>query len=134
MPGTTSNSGLAEPARTGFAPAAAYDAHRPTYPTEAVETLLARLGVTGIQHAKIADLAAGTGKLTELLAARPENYDIIAVEPHDGMREQLRQKNLGGVKVIKGTAESMPEVADGSLAAVVVAQVMKCGNRDACIV
>lgn len=71
------------------------------------------------------DLAAGTGKFTELLSARDEEYDILAVEPHEEMREQLSKKNLKGVRVLDGTAESMPAVKDGEVAAVVASQVRR---------
>jgi ubiquinone/menaquinone biosynthesis C-methylase UbiE len=117
-----SGPGLAKAAQTGFASAAAYEAHRPSFPADAVEQFLSNLEVVGVQGAKIADLAAGTGKFTEILSARPEQYEILAIEPHDGMREQLEKKQLPRVKVIKGFAESMADVADGSLEAVVTAQ------------
>ncbi|RMZ89111.1 hypothetical protein DV736_g3665, partial [Chaetothyriales sp. CBS 134916] len=96
--------GLNPVAQTGFASAAAYD----TTPWEG--------------GAKIVDLAAGTGKLTEVLAARAEKLEIIAVEPHDGMREQLEKKQLKGVTVVKGTAEDLTGIEDNSIAAVTVAQ------------
>lgn len=71
----------------------------------------------------MADLAAGTGKFTEILAKRPEGFDVLAVEPHDGMRAELERKSLPGVTVVRGSAENMADVPDGSLAAVVAAQV-----------
>jgi hypothetical protein len=64
---------------------------------------------------KQSPLAAGTGKFIEHLAARLENFKIIAVEPHDIMREELIKKRLQGVTVLNGTAEDMSEIADGSL-------------------
>ncbi|KIX06933.1 uncharacterized protein Z518_04909 [Rhinocladiella mackenziei CBS 650.93] len=114
---------LPEAVKTGFAPAAAYDAHRPSYPEEAVEQLLQGLKVAGVKGANFADLAAGTGKFTELLARRPEEYDIIAIGTHDGMRAQLAQKNLARVRIMKGTADNLVGIPDGSLAGVVAAQV-----------
>ena len=114
---------LAQAAQTGFASSAAYDAHRPTYSPEAVEELLTRLEVSGVAGAKILDLAAGTGKFTEVLAARPEGYEITAVEPHDGMRQELERKQVNAVRVYKGTADAMPDVADTSMTAVIAAQV-----------
>ncbi|KAJ9606399.1 hypothetical protein H2200_009360 [Cladophialophora chaetospira] len=117
-----SKSNIAQAAQSGFAPAAAYDTHRPTYPAEAVEQLLQNLEVSGVKGAKIADLAAGTGKFTEILASRPEEFELVGIEPHDGMRGQLEQKNLPRVRVVKGTADSMSDVADESLDAVVAAQ------------
>jgi ubiquinone/menaquinone biosynthesis C-methylase UbiE len=116
------SSNIRPEALTGFAAAAAYDAGRPSYSSEAVEQLLQKLEVSGVEGAKILDLAAGTGKFTELLSARPEGFAITAVEPHDDMRQQLAAKNLRGVKVLKGTAENMQDIADGSFAAVVAAQ------------
>lgn len=114
---------IAAEACTGFAASSDYDAHRPSYPAEAVSQLLSALNVVDVKGARIGDLAAGTGKFTELLAARPENYEIIAIEPHDAMREELVKKGLQGVTVLNGTAEDMSEIADGSLDALVVAQV-----------
>ena len=49
--------------------------------------------------------------------------EIIAIEPHDGMREVLEAKKLPGVRVVKGMGDSMPSVADESVDAVTVAQV-----------
>lgn len=110
-------------ALTGFASSAAYDAHRPTYPPKALSDLLAHLEISGVKGAKIMDLAAGTGKFTELLSSREEEYEILAVEPHEAMREQLSKKSLKGVRVLDGTAESMSAVGDGEVAAVVASQV-----------
>ena len=117
------SSSLAQAAQTGFASSAAYDAHRPTYSAEAVEQLLSRLEISGVKNASLLDLAAGTGKFTEILAARPESYKIIAVEPHNGMREELQRKKLSQVTVHKGSADSMPDVEDTSVTAVIAAQV-----------
>lgn len=57
--------------------------------------------------ARIIDLGAGTGKFTELLADRDEGYEILAVEPHEGMRNELLRKKLKGVEVVEGTVEKM---------------------------
>jgi len=113
---------IAEEAQKGFAASSAYDAYRPSYPPEAVSKLLSALSVAGVQGAAVADLAAGTGKFTELLVARPEKFNVLAIEPHDGMRQELERKNLRGLKVVVGTAENMAEVATESLDALVVAQ------------
>ncbi|KKY29008.1 putative 2-heptaprenyl-naphthoquinone [Phaeomoniella chlamydospora] len=109
-------------AQTGFANASSYDKHRPTYPPESVSHLLSAVEVSGKQGATIIDLAAGTGKFTELLAQRPENYNIIAVEPHDGMRDQLIAKQLRNVKVVKGMAEDMSEIQNESVEGVIASQ------------
>jgi ubiquinone/menaquinone biosynthesis C-methylase UbiE len=113
---------LPEQATTGFSNASHYDKYRPSYPVEAVETLLKSVGVAGIQNARIVDLACGTGKFTELLAARPENYEIVGVEPHKEMREQLVEKDLPRVRVLAGDACNMP-IEDGWGDTLIAAQV-----------
>jgi len=112
---------ISEKALNGFAEAALYDEHRPSYPQEAVAKLLVAAAVKDIEDAKVLDLAAGTGKLTELLAARDEQFNIIAVEPHSGMREQLERKRLRNVKVTDGLSTSIP-AEDESIDAMFAAQ------------
>jgi ubiquinone/menaquinone biosynthesis C-methylase UbiE len=109
-------------AQTGFSKSSAYDEHRPTYSPTIVQLLLEQFHVAGKHGAHILDLAAGTGKFTEALAARPEEYRVTAVEPHDGMREVLEQKKLRGVTVKAGTAEKIP-LGDEEVDAVICAQV-----------
>ncbi|KAF1949623.1 methyltransferase [Byssothecium circinans] len=111
---------LSERAASGFAKAALYDQHRPSYPSDAVQALLEAAGVSGVDAASLIDLAAGTGKFTELLAARDEHYNIIAVEPHKEMREQLERKKLDKVTVVEGLSTAIPagsECADAVFAA-----------------
>lgn len=117
-----SSTGISERAQTGFAKSAAYDQHRPAYTSTVVQLLLENLRVSGVKHAKLLDLAAGTGKFTEAIAAREEQYEIAAVEPHDEMRQVLEEKKLSGVAVLAGKADSIP-VEDGSVDAVICAQV-----------
>lgn len=116
-------SSIPEISTKGFAKASAYEAHRPSYPAEAVDALLTHLHLSGVRGAAILDLAAGTGKFTESLAARPEGYEIVAVEPHDEMRAELQRKALKGTRVVNGEATDMPEVETQSVDGVVVAQV-----------
>ena len=60
----------------------AYAAHRPSYPPEAIDVVLAGLGDP---HAlTIADLGAGTGISSRLLAER--GAKVIAIEPNARMR------------------------------------------------
>ena len=113
---------IASAAQSGFASASAYDTHRPSYPSEAVDKLIEVLELKGKDGAKILDLGAGTGKFTQLLASRPERYEIIAIEPHDDMRKQLESKQFLNVSVQKGTAESIDGVPPESVDAVTVAQ------------
>jgi len=51
---------------------------------------------------------------------REEGYEVIAVEPHAGMREELVKKGLQGVEVKYGDAGNMgveEEWADGVITA-----------------
>ncbi|KIN04773.1 hypothetical protein OIDMADRAFT_116196 [Oidiodendron maius Zn] len=112
---------LPKQASTGFSDASHYDKYRPSYPVEAVEKLLKNIGVAGVQNARIIDLACGTGKFTELLAVRPENYEIVGIEPHQEMREQLEKKGLPRIKVLAGDACNMP-IEDGWGDALIAAQ------------
>lgn len=116
-------SGINPRAQTGFAKSAAYDSYRPTYSPTIVQLLLEQLRVAGKKHATIIDLAAGTGKFTEALAARDEEYRIMAVEPHADMRDVLSKKQLKNVTVIDGLGDSMPSIESESVDAITVAQV-----------
>jgi ubiquinone/menaquinone biosynthesis C-methylase UbiE len=96
--------------------AALYERARPGYPPEAVEFLVARLGL--VPGRVVADVAAGTGKLTRELVG--SGAQVIAVEPLAEMRSVLA--SLGtSAEVLEGTAESLP-LADTSVDAVTVAQ------------
>lgn len=68
----------------GFQNASLYDQHRPSYPHEAITRFLKHLQVHELKKARVIDLAAGTGKFTELLVGRDEDFEVIAVEPHHG--------------------------------------------------
>lgn len=106
----------------GFQNASVYDQHRPSYSLEAVESLLQHLQVDGLKGARIVDLAAGTGKFTKLLCEREEQFQVYAVEPHDGMRAELEKKQFKGVKVLDGVANHMKGIESQSIDAVVAAQ------------
>jgi ubiquinone/menaquinone biosynthesis C-methylase UbiE len=94
----------------------AYERARPSYPDEAVALIVDSLGIG--PGRRVLDLAAGTGKLTRLLA--PTGADVVAVEPVPGMRARL-EVAVPGVEVLDGVAEALP-LADGSVDAVVCAQ------------
>jgi len=94
----------------------AYEAARPSYPAEAVAHIVGH-GQIGPGR-RVLDLAAGTGKLTRLLA--PSGAHIVAVEPIAAMRDRLAAL-LPDVEVHDGTAEDLP-LADRSVDAVTVAQ------------
>lgn len=113
---------LSDKAVHGFAKAALYDKHRPSYPPEALAILLDAAEVSGVAGASLVDLGAGTGKFTQVLAAREEQFNIVAVEPHPGMREQLAHKSLNNVTVSEGLSTAIP-ADSGSVDAVFAAQV-----------
>jgi 16S rRNA A1518/A1519 N6-dimethyltransferase RsmA/KsgA/DIM1 with predicted DNA glycosylase/AP lyase activity len=81
--------------------AQAYAAARPGYPDEAIEYIRSLVR----QDAVFADVGAGTGKFTELIARH--GYEVFAVEPNDDMRKQLEitLKPYINVKIINGAAE-----------------------------
>lgn len=89
-----------------------YERARPGYPGEALDWLLPA------GSPRVLDLGAGTGKLTRLLAER--GLDVAAVEPSDGMLEELRRQ-LPDVPVDRGAAEQLP-FEDASFDAVIAAQ------------
>jgi len=78
-------------AASGFQDASNYEAHRPSFPAEAVDKLLTHLGVAGLKNARVIDLACGTGKFTESLVNREEEFDVVGIEPHAGMREEFER-------------------------------------------
>jgi len=109
--------GIDDVAARGFqAGAAAYELARPGYPDEAIALLGAELGVTA--GTRTCDLAAGTGKLTRRLVEL--GTAVVAVEPVDGMRDQLRRA-VPEVEAVDGTAEAIP-LPDASVDVVTVAQ------------
>lgn len=89
-------------ARSFSAVADAYDAARPSYPIEALPWLV------GDRPALVVDVAAGTGKLSAVLAAA--GHRVVAVEPSVEMLQQL-VRAVPGVAAVAGTAEAIPLVA-----------------------
>ncbi|CAD0111856.1 unnamed protein product, partial [Aureobasidium uvarum] len=109
-------------AQNGFSNAALYDKHRPSFPAHSVSVLLDGVRVADSPQATVVDLAAGTGKFTELLADRDEGYEIIAIEPHADMRKVLEDKHLKGVSVQDGLSTDMKYLKDESVDAIIAAQ------------
>ncbi|MEV8377294.1 class I SAM-dependent methyltransferase [Kribbella sp. NPDC056861] len=92
--------------------AAAYRRGRPPYPESAVDWLIPGTAKS------VLDLGAGTGKLTQLLAAR--ELAVTAVEPLAAMRDELVAA-VPSADVRDGSAEAIP-LEDKAVDAVVVAQ------------
>jgi SAM-dependent methyltransferase len=100
-------------ASSGFgAEADAYERARPSYPPDAVAWIVDALHIT--RGRDVADVAAGTGKFTRLIA--PTGAWIVAVEPVEGMRARLPT-----MPTTSATAERLP-FRDESLDAITVAQ------------
>lgn len=93
-----------------------YQAGRPDYPFEAVAWMLESLPAGA---RRIADVGAGTGKLTRTLLAAPD-AEIVAVDPDPAMLAALREESPG-VPTFVGTAERLP-LPDASVDAVVLGQ------------
>lgn len=108
---------MADTRATSFGSEAAnYEVGRPDYPFEAVAWMLEPLP-DGAR--RVADVGAGTGKLTRALLAAPEGQ-VVAIDPD---REMLATLSLmsPGVPTFVGTAERMP-LPDRSVDAVVLGQ------------
>jgi len=89
-----------EIAAAGFgASADAFDRGRPEYPSAVGRWLVERLALG--PGMRVADLAAGTGKLTRVLA--DTGAWVVAIEPVTAMREAL-SRSLPGIPVVAGMA------------------------------
>lgn len=118
-----------DPAASAFGTAAAdYEVARPSYPPEAIDALREHAGLA--PGRRVCDLAAGTGKLTRLLAATGAN--VIAIEPVPGMREELAAA-VPSADVRDGVAESIP-LPDGAVDLVTVAQAFHWFRFDEAVV
>ena len=99
----------------------AYDSVRPAYPDEAVAALLGaapvRGGAAARQPLRVADIGAGTGKMSELLARA--GAIVEAVEPSEAMRAQA--SFMPGVTWHDGVAEDTG-LPDGAFDIAVFAQ------------
>lgn len=93
-----------------------YELGRPDYPFEAVAWMLEPLPADS--H-RIADVGAGTGKLTRVLAKAP-GAEVVAIDPDAEMLAALRA-GVPGVPTFAGTAEQLP-LPDASVDAVVLGQ------------
>ena len=103
---------VSEAARSFDRVADEYERARPDYPPAVLDLVPLPPG------AVVLDLAAGTGKLTRVLAARYGK--VIAVEPLDNMRAVL-ERVVPGVESHAGAAEAIP-LPDAAVDGVFVAQ------------
>jgi SAM-dependent methyltransferase len=90
-------------AAAGFNDPGDYEAARPSYPPDAVAWFVEHLRIA--PGRRVADVAAGTGKLTRLLV--PSGADLLGVEPVPGMRATFRRV-VPEIPLVAGTAEAMP--------------------------
>jgi len=100
------------------AEAGAYESGRPEYPIDAVAWML-RPVTDGARSIRVADVGAGTGKLTRAVRAAA-SVDIVAIDPDSAMLDALRAA-VPGVPTIVGRAESLP-LPDRSVDAAVLGQ------------
>ncbi|WP_018683827.1 class I SAM-dependent methyltransferase [Actinokineospora enzanensis] len=98
--------------------AVAYARHRPGYAEAAVEWALG-------DRARVLDLAAGTGQLTQTLLSF--GLEVTAVEPDEAMRTELSRR-LPDVPALAGRAEEIP-VPDASFDAVLTGQAFHWFNN-----
>lgn len=126
--GTLAGMGVHEAASSGFgAGADDYERGRPSYPDDAVAVLVDRLGIG--PGRQVLDVAAGTGKLTRLLAST--GAEVLALEPVAAMRDHLVEI-VDGVTIVDGTAEAI-DLPDDSLDAVTVGQAFHWFDTEAAL-
>ena len=104
----------------------AYEQSRPDYPAEALACIARECNLA--PGATVADIGAGTGKLTRALLA--EGYNVVAVEPNPDMLATLRA-NFPGLRVIAAPAETTT-LPDHSVDAITVAQAFHWFDHAAC--
>jgi SAM-dependent methyltransferase len=100
-----------------------YERGRPGYPDDVLDLLPVA------DDAVVLDLAAGTGKLTRVLARRYRR--VIAVEPLDGMRA-IVARAAPAAEALDGRAEAIP-LGDAEVDAVFVAQAIHWFANDEAI-
>jgi SAM-dependent methyltransferase len=113
-----------EPTARFTSRADAYATHRPTYGDDVVRFVLDGLG----PHPRVADLGAGTGISSRLLATH--GATVLAVEPNRAMRERAAQDPA--VTFVDGTGEATT-LADASVDAAVAFQAFHWFANDAAL-
>jgi len=103
---------------TSFGSAAGtYEAGRPDYPIQAIDWMLQPV-VGGERSLRVADVGAGTGKLTRAIVEL--GAEVVAIDPDAKMLAALRE-HVHGVPTFVGSAESLP-LPDASVDAVLLGQ------------
>jgi SAM-dependent methyltransferase len=92
-----------------------YDKHRPSYPSDLIDWIVATTGL--VAGATVADVGCGTGISTRLLAGR--GFDVVGVDPNEAMLAQARAS--GGARYVRGEAVATG-LPTGAVALVTVAQ------------
>jgi SAM-dependent methyltransferase len=115
------SAGSDDPAERFTGLAEAYAAHRPSYPAEAIDFVVAHCGLR--PRAAAADVGCGTGISTRLFAQR--GLSVVGVEPNDEMRRRAEETPCpaGAVEPVyrAGRGESTG-LDDRSMDAVICAQ------------
>jgi ubiquinone/menaquinone biosynthesis C-methylase UbiE len=115
-------------AAAGFSSTAeVYERARPSYPKDAVDWIVSRCELG--PGKTVADVGAGTGKLTRLLV--PSGARVIGVEPLAEMRAKLVE-TTPEAEAVDGTAEAIP-LPSASVDAVTVAQAFHWFDHDAAL-
>ncbi|MEZ3159684.1 class I SAM-dependent methyltransferase [Microbacterium sp. BWT-B31] len=99
------------------AAARAYASGRPGYPREAVDWMLEPVRADA-RALRVADVGAGTGKLTRTVVEA--GAEVVAIDPDPGMLAALHE-HVPGVPTFVGTAERMP-LPDAAVDAVLLGQ------------
>lgn len=93
---------------------AKFYSNRPNYAARAIDRICAYVDAKNEKNYVVADIGAGTGNLTIMLADRVGR--VIAVEPNQAMRDIGIEKTSGykNIEWRSGTGESIP-IEDGSI-------------------
>lgn len=101
-----------------------YERARPDWPPEAIDGAFAEWGLDP-KAGLVVDVAAGTGRLTTLLAQR--GREVLAVEPLVQMRRHIRD-----APALRGSAEQIP-LRDGAAQAIFVGEAFHWFDHDAAL-
>lgn len=100
--------------------AVSYQKYRPEYPNECISFILKRSKVT--KDSVIADIGAGTGKLTKLFLDK--GFKVIAVEPNSDMINTLKDtlRNYENLVEVNLSSAENTKIASNSTDLITVAQ------------